>query len=225
VAPRPGELAKAIEAVLLRPTATFADVDAACAEARQRHVAALCVLPVHVASAAAALDGSDVKLVALVGFPFGADIPAVKAAAATAALDAGAHEVEVVMALAAFLSGDVNGVRDELQTIVRAAHARIRSSLVRAVVETSYLDDRRTRLAARVLKAAGVDMAVTATGLGPRTVSPLDVELLREELGVGVPIKAAGGVRTRAEALDLIAAGAHRVGTVQVDAVLDGRAA
>jgi deoxyribose-phosphate aldolase len=227
VAPRPGELPKAIESVLIRPTATLTDVVAACTEARDRHVASICVLPCHVAVAASTLAGTDVKVVALVSFPFGADAPAIRAAAAMTALDDGADEIEVVMALSTFLSGDVNATRDDLAAIVRQARLRHVSSgrrvpQVRAVVETSYLDDRRIRLAARVVKAADVDMAVTATGLGPRTVSTLDVELLREELGGDIAIKAAGGVRTYQEAVDLIAAGAHRVGATTIASVLDG---
>ncbi len=219
-------MAKAVESILIRPTAARDDVDAACAEARRLHVAAVCVLPAHVARAAEQLDGGDVKLVALVSFPFGADTSEVKTAAAMAAFDDGADEVEVMLGLHAFLSGDVNGARDELAAIVRSAQLRTlangrRRPAIRAVVETAYLDDRRIRLAARVLRAAGVDMAVTSTGLGPRGTSVLDVELLREELGPGITIKAAGGVRTRDEAVELIAAGAHRVGSTQVAPLLE----
>jgi deoxyribose-phosphate aldolase len=230
VALRPHELAKALEAVLLRPTATFADVDETCAMARDRHLAAACVLPCHVARAEPVLRGTDVKLVAMIGYPFGADVSAVKVAAATAALADGADELEVVMGLSAFLSGDVNGVRDDLARVVKAARLHTMTSgrrvpLVRAVIETSYLDDRRIRLAARVVRAAEVDMVVTSTGLGPRTVTLLDVELLREELGGATSIKAAGGVRTRQEAEELIAAGAHRVGSANIDQIVAGAGA
>jgi len=226
VAPRQTELAKALELSLLRANATPAELDAACDEARERHLAALCVLPVHVAEAARALAGTDVKVVALVSFPFGADVPAVKRLAAESALDDGADDVEVVFALQTFLAGDVNAVRDELGAIARMIQLRSltggrRPPLLRAVVETSYLDDRRIRLAARVVRAAGVDMVVTSTGLGPKTASPLDVELLREELGAETPIKTAGGVRTAQEVADLVAAGAQRVGVANVGTILD----
>jgi deoxyribose-phosphate aldolase len=230
VALRSHELAKALEAVLLRPTATRTDVEDLCASVRERHLAALCVLPSHVAAAALALRGSDVKLVALLAYPFGADVPAVKAAAAEAALADGADELEAVMSISTFLSGDVNAVRDDLAGVVRTARLRTMTSgrrvpLVRAVIETAYLDDRRIRLAARVAQAAEVDMVVTSTGLGPRGVSALDVELLREELGGATSIKAAGGIRTRQEAEELIAAGAHRVGSPNIDQIVAGAAA
>jgi deoxyribose-phosphate aldolase len=226
MAPRPGELAKALELTVLRANAVPADLEAAALEARERHVAALCVLPAHVGQLAAALAGSDVKLVALISFPFGADVPDVKRRAAEAALADGADDVEVMFALPTFLAGDVNAVRDELAAIRKALQLRTMSSgrrppQLRAVVETSYLDDRRIRLAARVVRAAGVDMVVTSTGLGPRSASPLDVELLHEELGSAVPIKTAGGVRTADEVAELLAAGARRVGVASAAGVLD----
>ena len=212
--------------MLLRPVATVQDLDAACDEALAGHVAALCVLPVHVAQAATRLAGSDVKVVAMISFPFGADVAEVKAAAAERALIDGADDLEVMMGLHRFLSGGVNETRDELVAIVRAVRLRTlsngrRPAQVRAVVETSHLDDRRIRLAARVVHAAGVDMVVTSSGLGPRSTTVLDVELLREELGGAIAIKAAGGIRTHGEALELIAAGANRVGATQIAPLLE----
>jgi deoxyribose-phosphate aldolase len=220
--PRPPELAKAVESTLLRANATASDVDMLCADALERHFAAVVVLPVHVARAAEHLRGTDVKVVALISHPFGADVPAVKLAAAEAAAADGAADVEVVMALSAFLAGDLPSVRDELAAIVRAFRLRGgRAVGLRAVIETAYLDDRRIRLAARVMAAAGVDAVDTSTGLAPRGASPLDVELLRGELDPRVAIKAVGGIRTVEEAADLLAAGAGRLGTSSAAALHD----
>jgi len=220
--PRPPELAKAVESTLLRANATTSDVDALCVDALERHFAAVVVLPVHVARAAEHLRGTDVKVVALVAFPFGADVPAVKLAAAQAAAADGASEVEVVMAISAFLGGELPAVRDELTAIVRAFRLRGgRTVGVRCVIETAYLDDRRIRLAARVMTAAGVDAVVTSTGLAPRGASALDVELLRGELDPRIAIKAVGGIRTVDEAADLLSAGAGRLGTSSAAALHD----
>lgn len=220
--PRPPELAKAVESTLHRANATVSDVDALCADALERHFAAVVVLPVHVARAVGHLRGTDVKVVALVAFPFGADVPAVKLAAAQAAADDGASEVEVVMSISAFLGGELPPVRDELAAIVRAFRLRGgRAVGVRGVIETAYLDDRRIRLAARVMTAAGVDAVVTSTGLAPRGASALDVELLRGELDPRIAIKAVGGIRTVDEAADLLAAGAGRLGTSSAAALHD----
>ena len=203
---RRGELAKATETAILRPTATVADADAVCAEARQLHLGGVCVLPFHVAHVAGQLKGSDVRVIALISFPFGADTGAVKAVAAARAVQDGALDVEVVMGTARFLSGDLGGVRDELVAVRRAMHDAAgttgREPLLRAVIETGYLDDRRIRLAARTVLAARVDGVVASTGLGPQAATRLDVELLREEVGPGVLVKAAGTVRTLEEAQD-----------------------
>jgi deoxyribose-phosphate aldolase len=226
VSGRAGDIAKSVESVALRPNATFNDIAVLCEEAARLHLAAVAVLPVHVATAVAALASSDVKVVALISFPFGADGPETKRRAVAEAAADGADDVEVVMSIARFLSGDVNGTRDELAVIVRdleMRHATNRGVGLRAVVETAYLDDGRVRLAARVLAAAGVAMAVTSTGLAPRPTSALDVSLLREELGTAIAIKAAGGIRTLAEARELIAAGAARIGTSAAVDVLGDR--
>ncbi len=220
--PRAPELAKAIESTLLRANATASDVEDLCADARERHFAAVVVLPAHVARAATALRGSDVKVVALVSFPFGADVAGVKLAAAQAAADDGAAEVEVVMGLAPFLAGELPAVRDELSGIVRAFRLRGgRSVTVRGVIESADLDDRRIRLAARIMAAADVDAVVVSTGLAPRGASPLDVELLRGELDPRIGIKAVGGMRTLDEAADLLSAGASRLGTTSAAALHD----
>lgn len=226
VSGRAADIAKTVEYAALKANATFSDVEALCEEAARLHVAAVCVLPTHVSSCVRALASSDVKVVALISFPFGADHQDVKRQAARQAADDGADDVEVVMAIARFLSGDVNGTRDELAAIVRdleMRHATGRSVGVRGVIETGYLDDRRVRLAARVLAAAGVGMAVTSTGLAPRSATVLDVSLLREELGTGIAIKAVGGIRTLAEARELISAGAARIGTASAADVLADR--
>ena len=152
------------------------------------------------------------------------DVAAVKLAAAQAAADDGASEVEVVMGLAPFLAGDLPATRDEIAAVVRAFRLRGgRAVGVRGVIESAYLDDRRIRLAARVLAAANVDSVVVATGLAPRGASPLDVELLRGELDPRIGIKAVGGMRTLEEAADLLSAGASRLGTSSA-AVLHDRA-
>ncbi len=138
---RRSELAKATEVALLRAQATVADAEAACDEARALHLGAVCVLPCLVAPVAERLRGSDVRVVALVSFPFGADVAVAKAEAAAAAIADGAHEVEVVMGTGRFLSGDVNGVRDELvaarRAIAAAAGTTGREPLLRAVIETA----------------------------------------------------------------------------------------
>ncbi len=208
--------------MLLRPRATAGDCAALCAAALEHHVAAICVPPTHVEHAAEVLRGGDVKLVALIAHPFGADVPEIKARACARALEDGATEVEVVCDLARFASGDPNHVRDELRRCVAAAHEARPEALVRAVIETGAFDDRTLRLLARAVAAAEVDMLVTSSGLQPEAPDVLDVELMREEVGAAMAVKAVRGARTIAEVRALLAAGATRVGVPTVDALTAG---
>lgn len=217
VARRIGDVAKSIELMLLRPRLTAGQCVAFCEAAMQAHVAAVCVPPTHVARASTALVGSDVKLVALISHPFGTDLPSVKALAGRRALEDGAHELEIVVDLAAFSSGDPNHVRDELARCIAEAREVRAEVLVRAVVETGVYDDRTLRLLVRAVVAAQVDMVVTSSGLVPEPEGVLDIELLREEVGAGVGVKAVRAVRGMDEVAELIAAGATRVGVSSLD--------
>lgn len=214
---RTGDIAKSVELMLLRPRATPADCAALCRLGLERHVAAVCVPPTHVAAAADLLRGTDVKLVALISHPFGADIPDVKARACARALAEGAHEVEVCVDLARFGGGDPNHVRDELRLCVAASRDARAEALVRAVIDTAAYDDRTLRLLARAVAAGQADALVTSSGLSPEAGGVLDVELMREELGPELGLKAVRGARGADEVAALLAAGATRVGVASGD--------
>ncbi len=217
---RAGDIAKSIELMLLRPRATPSDCAALCRAGLEHHVAAVCVPPTHVPAAAALLRGTDVKLVALISHPFGGDQPEIKARAGVRALQDGAQELEVAVDLAQFAGGDPNRVRDELRLCAAAARETDSEALVRAVVDTGAFDDRTLRLLARAVVAAGVDMLVTSSGLTPEPVDALDVELMREEVGAGIGVKAVRGVQGLDEVAALLAAGASRVGALSADVLL-----
>jgi deoxyribose-phosphate aldolase len=219
----PSDGAKSVELMLLRPRATGAECRAFCATAQELHVAAVCVAPTHVTDAHEVLRGTDVKLVALISHPFGGDHPDVKAAACRQALRDGATDVEVMCDLSRFASGDPNHVRDELRRCVVAARETRGEALVRAVIETGAFDDRTLRLLARTLVAGEVDMLVTSSGLQPEAAGVLDVELMREEVGADMGIKAVRAVRDLSEVRGLVAAGATRVGAPTPDALLPAR--
>lgn len=223
MAPRPSALVKSLEAMLLRTPSSEDDCRRFCCAAADQHLAAVCVPPRHVACAAETLAGGDVRVVALVSHPFGADTPEVKRAACRQAIADGADDVEVVVDLAGFASGDPNRIRDELRLCRTALVGARREPGLRAVIETSALDDRHLRLLARAVVAGGADMVVTSSGLAPEAADLLDIGLLREECGSAVAIKAVRGARTPAEVQALLAAGASRVGTTHSDAILGAR--
>ncbi len=217
MARRTAGMGKSIELMLLRPRATAADCAALCRAGLEHHVAAICVPPTHVQSAAAALRGSDVKLVALISHPFGADVPELKARACVRAVHDGAQEVEIAVDLSRFASGDPNHVRDELRLCAAAAREAAAETLVRGVIDTGAFDDRSLRLLARAVGAAEVDMLVTSSGFSPEPDGQLDIELMREELDVAIGVKAVRGVRGLDEVGSLLASGASRVGAPSAD--------
>ena len=212
------EVAKTIDHTLLRADATSADVEKLCAEAARFHFAAVCLFPHFVPLAADLLRRTDVKTCTVISFPFGADTPRVKALAADEAVQRGADEIDVVINVPAFLSGEFGLVRDELTGIVRKVHVRGVNTgrghvIVKAIIETCYLDDKLKRLACHICEQAGVDFVKTSTGLGPHGATVEDVELLRDNLDAHIGVKASGGIRTAADLENMVSAGAVRVGT------------
>jgi len=211
------ELAKTLDHTLLSPRTTGRDVERACDEARELHLAAVCTFPTYVPLVAERLRGSDVRTCTVVDFPFGADLPAARVAAARAAVEAGAEEIDVCMNVPAMLSGDFTFVRDDLVRVVGAARAQARRTgpgdvVVKVIIEAPLLDDKLVRLACMIVADCGADFAKTASGVGA-AARVQDVELMREALPPGVGVKAAGGIRTLGDAQAMIDAGAARVGS------------
>jgi deoxyribose-phosphate aldolase len=217
VAMRVREFAKTLDHTLLKPDATEEDVRKLCGEAAHHHFAAVCVPPCHVRLAARELRGTDVKVATVVSFPFGADTTAVKAAAIRDAMGGGASELDVVMNISKFLSGGFAYVAEELSSLngevsAVAINNGLNDAVLKVIIETTYLSDNMKRLAVQIVAASGADFVKTSTGVGP-SVAAEDVALLREEAPEGLAVKASGGIRTLEEALDLLNAGASRLGT------------
>jgi deoxyribose-phosphate aldolase len=214
---QPEELAKTIDHTLLDVRATQADIERVCDEAREHHFATVCSFPTFLPVMVERLHGCDVKTCAVISYPYGADLPQGKIAAAEAAVTAGAEELDVVMNIPALRSGDFGYVRSELAALVRAVQSRAVNDargmvIVKVVIEAPYLDDKLKRLACKIVADAGADFAKTATGVGTQATVE-DVELMREALPEGVGVKASGGIRTLETAEAMINAGASRIGT------------
>ena len=211
------EFAKTLDHTLLKPDATEEDVHKLCGEAAHHHFATVCVPPCHVRLAARELRGTDVKVATVVSFPFGADTTAVKAAAIRDAMGGGASELDVVMNISKFLSGGFAYVAEELSSLngevsAVAINNGLNDAVLKVIIETAYLSDNMKRLAVQIVAASGADFVKTSTGFGPSAAAE-DVALLREEAPEGLAVKASGGIRTLEDALDLLNAGASRLGT------------
>ena len=209
------QLARSLEATLVRPVALAADVERLVDGAQELLCAAVVVLPPLVATARARLGRAPIHVVAAVGLPFGAEGPKATAAACAQAVADGADVLDVVASLPLLANGDFPAARDELAGAVAAAAGAApagRHIVVRAVIETCYLEPAAWRLAARLVVSAGCDGAVCATGLGPEGATPAAIRALRAELPAGGVVKAQGGIRSLADAQRALDAGADLLG-------------
>jgi deoxyribose-phosphate aldolase len=204
----PRDLAPLVDHTLLRPGASAAEVERACAEALRYGFAGVCVRREHVARVAAALRGSRVLPVAVVDFPLGEGSTAARAREAAEAVLAGAAEIDALAPLPALLALDHRGVLDDLREVVGVA----RPAAVKVILETCRLGPEQKAAGAALAAAAGAAYVKTSTGFGAGGATEEDVRLLRAAVGRGVGVKASGGIRTAGAALRMVRAGASRIG-------------
>lgn len=205
-----GGLAKYIDHTLLKPDASRADIDRLCDEARRHKFASVCVNGVWVRRCAEILAGSDVMVCAVVGFPLGAMVPEAKAFEARRAIEDGAAEIDMVMNVGALRSGDLEFVRQDIETVVLTCHGL--NARLKVILETGLLTDDQKVAACRIARESGADFVKTSTGFSKGGATAADVELMRKVVGPTMGVKASGGVRDLADAHNMIAAGATRIG-------------
>lgn len=205
------ELAKYIDHTLLNPSATYAEIDKLCDEAKLYGFYAVCVNPIHVARCRRNLQGTEAKVVSVVGFPFGASRADVKSEEASKAIDDGADEIDFVMNVGALRSGDLLTVRREMEQM--ASLVKDRGKLSKVIIETGYLTDDQKIVACQLAVEAGIDFVKTSTGYGPKGATVEDVMLMKHAVGNKARVKAAGGIGDAEKAMAMIRAGASRIGS------------
>jgi deoxyribose-phosphate aldolase len=211
-------VARAVDHTLLDPGAGDASLTALCREADEHGFAAVCVYPWWVARARELLHGGA-AVCTVVSFPHGLDVTTAKCEAARAAIAAGADEIDVVIAYAALCDGDPRAAGDDLSAVVDAARAERGDVVVKAIIESAQLGDEEIVHACGLVAAAGADFAKTSTGhAGGATVRA--VSLMRASLPPSVAVKASGGIRTAGCALDMLDAGATRIGTSHAPSII-----
>ena len=203
------ELAKMIDHTLLDPTATREGIERLCEEAKAYNVHAVCVNSNWVPLAISSLKGSDIKVCSTVGFPLGASLPEVKVFEARTVIGLGAAEVDMVINIGALKSQDLAAVRNDIAQVVNSSGG----SLVKVIIETAYLTSQEKVQACKLAEEAGAAFVKTSTGFGAGGATIADVSLMRKTVGNRLGVKAAGGIRTLRDALDMIEAGATRIGT------------
>ncbi len=214
----PRDLARFVDHTLLTPGATQADVVRLCAEAREHGFAAVCLYAHAVPEARRALGGAPVKVAAVVDFPRGGAATSARVAEAVEAVRLGADELDVVAPLPSLAADRWEAVLEDLRAIVRAVPVP-----VKVILETSLLARDRKVAAAAIARCAGVAFVKTSTGFAGGGATAEDVALLRSVVGDGVGVKASGGIRTTADALAMIRAGASRIGASASLAVIGVR--
>lgn len=206
----PASLAQYIDHTLLKPDATPEQVAKLCAEAREYRFASVCVNPCNVRQCAELLRGTQVLVCSVVGFPLGATLPEVKAYETERVIWDGATEVDMVINIGALKGGDYALVQRDIEAVVHVAHrSRV---VVKVIIEAALLTDDEKVKACTLAKAAQADFVKTSTGFGPGGATLHDVELMRRTVGPEMGVKAAGGIRDRATAEQMIQAGATRIG-------------
>ena len=182
-----------------------------CAEAVTYGFAAVCVPPCYIKTAANALADGTINIATVVGFPCGYQTAEVKFFEAHKALSAGAREIDVVVNLAAFKSGKLDEVENEIGELATLCH--LRGAILKVIIETALLTREEIILMCELCAQAEVDFVKTSTGFSGRGASVADVQLMREHLPDTIRIKASGGIRDAEFAKELILAGADRIGT------------
>jgi deoxyribose-phosphate aldolase len=207
-------LAAAIDQTLLKPTAGFAEASEWMDATRDAGFASLCVSPFLVPLAAQKLAGTGTRVCSVCGFPLGYANTESKAEEAAVLVGLGCAEVDMVFNIAAFLEGEVTFVEDDIRAVVDAtADASEGHALVKVIIETGYLTEVEIDSASRIAVAGGANFVKTSTGFGPRGASVRDVQIMREAVGPDIGVKAAGGIRDLDTALEMLDAGASRLGS------------
>ena len=211
-------LNKYIDHTNLKPTATRADIEKLCAEARAYDFASVCVHPCNIAQCKKLLEGTDVKVCTVIGFPLGQNTTDVKVAETRDAYDLGCDEFDMVINVGRLKERDYAYVRNEITAVVSAAYGRT----TKVIIETGLLTDTEKALATRLACEAGAHFVKTCTGFSAGVATVEDIILMSQNIFDGAELKASAGIRTYEDAMALIEAGAARLGTSAGVAIMEG---
>lgn len=212
------KLNKFIDHTILKPETTQEQVEKILAEAKEYDFASVCVNPTWVALAAESLKESDVKVCTVIGFPLGANTPAVKAFETKDAIANGADEIDMVINVGALKQGNYDLVLDDIKAVVEASGDK----LVKVIIEACLLTDEEKVKACQLSQEAGADYVKTSTGFSTGGATVADVALMRKTVGPDMGVKASGGARSYEDAIAFIEAGASRIGASSGVAIMNG---
>ena len=211
------QLAGYIDLTLLKPQIATKDIEVFIREAQKYPFASVCIPPYHVRKAAEILKGSHTKVGTVIGFPLGYQTTSVKLYEAREAVESGAEEIDMVMNISAFKSGEMTMVQDEISEIVSA----LPKIVVKVIIETCYLTNEEIIKACEMTIKSKADFVKTSTGFGPDGATIEDVKLLVKTAKGRINVKASGGIKTFDDTLKMIDAGAMRIGTSAGMAIIE----
>ncbi|EFI69547.1 deoxyribose-phosphate aldolase [Lysinibacillus fusiformis ZC1] len=211
--------ARMIDHTLLKAEATKEQIEKLCAEAKQFNFASVCVNPTWVKRSSELLQGTDVLVCTVIGFPLGANTPAVKAFEAKDAIANGAKEVDMVINIGALKDKNYELVQADIAAVVEAAKD---SALVKVIIESCLLTDEEKVKACELAVAAGADYVKTSTGFSTGGATAEDIALMRKTVGPDLGVKASGGVRSLEDMKKMVEAGATRIGASSGVAIMNG---
>jgi deoxyribose-phosphate aldolase len=207
-----------LDSTNLRLDATRADIEKLCSEAAEHRFACVMIYPTSVSLASRILKGTGVPIGTVIGFPSGRFSTIAKASDIRAVEALGANEVDIVMNYDALRSGETSAVAEEVHSLTTLAHTL--GLLIKVIVETCYLPQECLLQALKICEDAGADFIKTSTGFGAAGAKPEHIALWREKRRTKIGLKAAGGIKTLADARALIDAGATRLGTSNAAALV-----
>ena len=199
---------KLIDHTILKAFATEEEVLKLCAEAKEYDFKSVCVNPVNVALAKKALEGSNVLVCTVVGFPLGANTKEIKALETLDAIKNGADEIDMVINIGKAKEHDFEYIEDEIKCVVTASAGKT----TKVIIETCYLSDEEKVECCKAAKAAGATFVKTSTGFGTGGATAADIKLMRETVGPEMGVKASGGVRSFEDVKLMVENGATRIG-------------
>lgn len=202
-------IAKLIDHTALKPETTKSQIIKLTEEAQQYNFASVCVNPTWVKLASEKLKSSEVKVCTVIGFPLGANTTETKVFEAKDAIKNGAQEIDMVINIGELKGKNDAYVENDINSVVKAAKGK---TMVKVIIETCLLTREEKVRACRIAKKAGADFVKTSTGFSKGGAKAEDVRLMRDTVGKDIGVKASGGIHTRQEALEMIKAGASRIG-------------
>jgi deoxyribose-phosphate aldolase len=212
------QVARTIDHSLLRPELTIADVIAGCELADKYQVASVCARPADVVRCADLLKNSSVAVGTVVGFPHGSNTTATKVFESERAITEGASELDLVINIGWLVSGELKMVEDDIHAVVEVAEGR---ALVKVILENAYLTKDQIVQGCRLVEASGADYVKTSTGFAPSGATIEDLILMRASVSEKMKVKAAGGVRTLDQLLEVMSVGVSRSGATRTAEILD----